>query len=91
MYHRRSNFNPLWNTLIVGGLQDGEPYLGYIDKLGTAYKNDTVASGFGAYLASVSTQKCYCKAHIDTYFVKFTLFVCCPEYSLHVVLAAVAP
>ncbi|ELT98117.1 hypothetical protein CAPTEDRAFT_178772 [Capitella teleta] len=52
MYHKRSNFNPLWNTLVIGGLQDGEPYLGYIDKLGVAYTNDTVATGFGSYLAA---------------------------------------
>ena len=24
MYKRRSKFNPLWNTLIVGGMKDGE-------------------------------------------------------------------
>jgi 20S proteasome subunit beta 7 len=25
LYNRRSNFNPLWNTFVVGGIQDGEP------------------------------------------------------------------
>ncbi len=54
MYNRRTRFNPLWNTLIVGGLQDGEPFLGYVDKIGTAYQSNTVASGFGAYIAQVS-------------------------------------
>lgn len=51
LYNRRSKFNPLWNTVVVGGLQDGEPFLGYVDKIGTAYQAPTVASGFGAYIA----------------------------------------
>lgn len=25
MYNKRSNFNPLWNNFVIGGLQDGEP------------------------------------------------------------------
>uniref|UniRef100_A0A0K8RMK0 Putative proteasome subunit n=1 Tax=Ixodes ricinus TaxID=34613 RepID=A0A0K8RMK0_IXORI len=26
MYNRRSKFDPLWNTYLVGGLQDGVPF-----------------------------------------------------------------
>nr|XP_011417423.1 proteasome subunit beta type-4 [Crassostrea gigas] len=52
LYNRRSNFNPLWNTFIVGGVQDGEPFLGYIDKIGVAYNDPTIASGYGAYIAA---------------------------------------
>ncbi|XP_038058333.1 proteasome subunit beta type-4-like [Patiria miniata] len=51
MYNRRSKFNPLWNVFVVGGVHKGEPFLGYIDKIGTAYESPTVASGFGAYIA----------------------------------------
>lgn len=51
LYHRRSNFNPLWNTVIVGGIQDGETYLGYVDKIGTAYSGSTLATGYGSYIA----------------------------------------
>ena len=89
LYQRRSKFNPLWNTYIVGGFQDGEPYvaleyncsrhwhasekwkhvklvhhssscsyLGYVDKIGTAYEAPTLASGFGAYLAQVRFCSC---------------------------------
>ena len=29
-------------------------FLGYVDKIGTAYTTETLASGFGAYLARVS-------------------------------------
>lgn len=52
-FFRRSKFDPLWTTFVVGGIQDGKPFLGYVDKLGTAYEDDTVATGYGNYLARV--------------------------------------
>ncbi|XP_077284810.1 proteasome subunit beta type-4 [Arctopsyche grandis] len=51
LYNRRSKFDPLWNTYVVTGMQDGVPFLGAIDKLGTAYEDDCIATGFGEYLA----------------------------------------
>lgn len=51
MYNRRSKYDPLWNTFAVGGINNGKPFLGYVDKIGTAYTSNTLASGFGAYLA----------------------------------------
>jgi len=51
LYNRRSRFNPLWNTLIVAGMLNGEAYLGFVDKVGTAYEAPSVASGYGAYIA----------------------------------------
>jgi len=51
MYNRRTKINPLWNTMIVGGMQEGKPFLGYVDKLGMAYEAPSVASGYGAYIA----------------------------------------
>ncbi|ESO02108.1 hypothetical protein HELRODRAFT_65558 [Helobdella robusta] len=51
MYNRRSKFNPLWNTLVVGGMQDGKPFVGYVDKIGTAYEAPSVATGYGAHIA----------------------------------------
>jgi len=51
MYNRRTRMNPLWNTVIVGGMQDGAPFLGYVDKLGVAYEAPSLASGYGAYIA----------------------------------------
>jgi len=51
MYKRRSKFDPLWNTFVVGGLQLGKPFLGYIDKIGTAYEAPYIATGFGTYFA----------------------------------------
>lgn len=51
MYKRRSKFNPLWNTVLVAGHKNGESFLGYVDKIGTAYQDSSLATGFGAYLA----------------------------------------
>jgi 20S proteasome subunit beta 7 len=58
MYNRRSKMNPLWNDLVVAGFKkndDGtisdEPFLGLVDKIGTAYEDDILATGFGSYIA----------------------------------------
>ncbi|CAG0893702.1 unnamed protein product [Cyprideis torosa] len=51
LYNRRSKFDPFWNILVVGGMQDGKPYLGYVDKLGTAFTAPQIASGFGTHLS----------------------------------------
>ncbi|XP_072139547.1 proteasome subunit beta type-4 [Mobula birostris] len=51
MYNRRCKMNPLWNTVVIGGISNNESFLGYVDKLGVAYEAPTVATGFGAYLA----------------------------------------
>ncbi len=31
---RRSKFDPLWNIFLVGGMQDDEPFLGYVNLQG---------------------------------------------------------
>lgn len=57
-YNKRSKFTPLWCAWVVGGLQPNEstgnlePFLGFVDKLGTAYKSNVIATGFGQYLAT---------------------------------------
>ncbi|XP_065062068.1 proteasome subunit beta type-4-like [Rhopilema esculentum] len=51
MYQRRSKFNPLWNTVVVAGFKKGKSLLGYVDKLGTAYQENSIATGYGAYIA----------------------------------------
>ena len=51
LYNKRSRFDPLWTTLIVGGLQDGKPYLGYVNMIGVAFNEKAVATGIGADLA----------------------------------------
>jgi hypothetical protein len=62
--------NPLWNSLVIGGLQDGQPFLGCTDKLGVAFTEDAIATGYGAYIALVKQRrwpKGYFPAHRKTY------------------------
>lgn len=51
MYQRRNKFNPLWNQLLLAGFSNQKPFLGYVDLIGTAYEEDFIATGYGAYLA----------------------------------------
>lgn len=54
MYARRSKVDPLWNSFVVGGvdrLNDFEPFLAYVDLLGTTYESSSIATGFGSYIA----------------------------------------
>ncbi|XP_049882853.1 proteasome subunit beta type-4 [Pectinophora gossypiella] len=52
LYNKRSKMDPLWNNYIVAGIQDGEPFMGTVDKLGTAYEDSVIATGLGAYMAT---------------------------------------
>eukprot|EP00884_Botryococcus_braunii_P014367 jgi/Botrbrau1/22931/Bobra.0030s0009.1 len=51
LYNRRNKFDPLWNSIVVGGLVDGKPFLGTVGMLGTHYSDEHVATGFGNQLA----------------------------------------
>lgn len=52
MYKRRSDFNPLWNMMLVAGFdEDMQPFLASADLLGTTFSSPTLATGFGAHLA----------------------------------------
>ncbi|XP_017478505.1 PREDICTED: proteasome subunit beta type-4 isoform X2 [Rhagoletis zephyria] len=51
LYNRRSRVNPLWLEMVVGGIQDGAPFLGHVDLRGRAYEDDVVATGFGKHFA----------------------------------------
>lgn len=37
--------DPLWNSLVVGGVQDDKPFLGTITMLGVHYSDDHIATG----------------------------------------------
>lgn len=51
-YKRRSEFNPLWNHILVAGFDgDGKPFLSSADLLGTTFSAPHLATGFGAHLA----------------------------------------
>lgn len=51
LYNRRSKFDPLWCTMVIGGYKEGKGYLGYVDKLGVAYQDEHIATGYGAYIS----------------------------------------
>lgn len=51
LYNRRSQFDPLWINAFVGGMQNGEPFLGTVDKLGTAYEDKILSFGFGTHIS----------------------------------------
>ncbi|KAJ4320855.1 Proteasome subunit beta type-7 [Fusarium piperis] len=52
LYRRRSKFDPLWNHLLVAGLDDDDkPFLAAADLLGSTYSSPSLATGFGAMLA----------------------------------------
>ena len=49
--NRKGRFNPQWNTFVVSEIENGQLYLGYVDKIGTAYESDSIVSGYDAYIA----------------------------------------
>ncbi|KMS98892.1 hypothetical protein BVRB_3g067850 [Beta vulgaris subsp. vulgaris] len=51
MYNRRNKFNPLWNSLVLGGVKNGQKYLGTVNMIGVHYQDNHVATGFGNHLA----------------------------------------
>ncbi|KAK9827805.1 hypothetical protein WJX74_003127 [Apatococcus lobatus] len=51
MYNRRNKMDPLWNSLIIAGLEGGKPFLGSVNMIGVAFSDDHLATGFGNHLA----------------------------------------
>lgn len=51
LYQKRSRFDPLWIDVVVGGMQDGEPFLGHVDLRGRSYEDSAIATGYGKHLA----------------------------------------
>jgi len=51
MYQRRNKMNPLWNDILVAGYsEETGAFLGFVDKIGTAFEDNVLATGFGSYL-----------------------------------------
>jgi len=51
MYGRRNRMDPLWNNLIIAGLDaDDKPFLGQVDLRGSSFTAPSLATGYGAYL-----------------------------------------
>ncbi|XP_015593734.1 proteasome subunit beta type-4 [Cephus cinctus] len=59
MYNRRSKFDPFWNNFIIAGMDDDKPFMGTVDKLGTAYADPVITTGYGAYMATPLLRKAY--------------------------------
>jgi len=57
MYQRRTKMDPLWNSLLVGGVKDGKRFLAFVDLLGVTYSASTLATGYGAYIAQPLLRK----------------------------------
>ncbi|TLS24127.1 hypothetical protein PpBr36_08822 [Pyricularia pennisetigena] len=52
LYGRRNKFDPLWNQILVAGLDaDDKPFLASADLLGTTFSAPALASGYGSMLA----------------------------------------
>ncbi|KAI0564205.1 Nucleophile aminohydrolase [Gracilaria domingensis] len=51
--------DPLWNYLVVAGWQHGKPLLGYVDLVGSHFKGDVIATGYGEYLGLPLLRKAY--------------------------------
>ncbi|CAJ2501134.1 Uu.00g039870.m01.CDS01 [Anthostomella pinea] len=58
LYHRRSKFDPLWNHLLVAGMdEDDKPFLAAADLLGTTFTSPSLSTGFGSMLAQPIMRK----------------------------------
>ncbi|XP_062143852.1 proteasome subunit beta type-4-like [Alnus glutinosa] len=51
MYNRRNKFDPLWNALVLGGVKNGQKYLGMVSMIGVNFEDNHVTTGFGNHLA----------------------------------------
>jgi len=51
LYQRRNKFDPLWGKYLVAGFRDGKSFLGLSDLKGSSYTDNTIATGYGAYIA----------------------------------------
>lgn len=51
MYNKRSKMEPLWLELVIGGMQDGEPFLGHVSMRGRSYTDKVISTGYGSHLA----------------------------------------
>ncbi|MFH4982281.1 hypothetical protein AB6A40_008990 [Gnathostoma spinigerum] len=60
LYYCRTRMNPVWNTLIVAGMQleDGNlvPFIGVITPRGVAYHTKSVVTGLGAMLLNEAVE-----------------------------------
>ncbi|CAK8575931.1 unnamed protein product [Lathyrus sativus] len=51
MYNRRNKFDPLLNSLVLGGVKNGQKYLGVVNNIGINFEDNHIATGLGNLLA----------------------------------------
>jgi len=69
MYNRRNKFDPLFNQLVLAGVSlvsdpiskvsQTQVFLGQVDYNGTYFEDNTIATGYGAYIARPLLRKAY--------------------------------
>jgi len=63
LYNKRCKMDPWWTTFVVAGTDIDsatgakKPFLGFVDKLGTAYEDPIIATGYGSMLATPMMRK----------------------------------
>eukprot|EP01025_Chloroclados_australasicus_P035420 TRINITY_DN3606_c0_g1_i1.p1 TRINITY_DN3606_c0_g1~~TRINITY_DN3606_c0_g1_i1.p1 ORF type:complete len:288 (-),score=16.81 TRINITY_DN3606_c0_g1_i1:276-1139(-) len=50
MYNRRNKFDPLWNSLIVAGVDNGKPFCAMVSMIGVHFDDQYACTGFSAHL-----------------------------------------
>lgn len=65
LYNRRNKFDPLYNVLVIAGYNNGKAFLGQTDYLGTHFEDNTVATGYGSYIAQPILRKFYADKNGD--------------------------
>lgn len=50
MYERRNKADPLWNSIVLGGMQGGKPMLAFVDLVGANFESEVIATGYGGHL-----------------------------------------
>jgi len=59
MYNKRNRMDPYYNQVILGGFRNGQSFLGLVDLVGTSYEDQTLATGYGAYIARPLLRKAH--------------------------------
>uniref|UniRef100_A0A7S1T8K4 Proteasome subunit beta n=1 Tax=Compsopogon caeruleus TaxID=31354 RepID=A0A7S1T8K4_9RHOD len=59
MFRHRLEVDPYWNYIVLGGMDQGKPFLGMVDLYGTNFESEVIATGFGIYMGLPLLRKAY--------------------------------
>eukprot|EP01100_Stratorugosa_tubuloviscum_P011377 TRINITY_DN506_c5_g1_i1.p1 TRINITY_DN506_c5_g1~~TRINITY_DN506_c5_g1_i1.p1 ORF type:complete len:235 (-),score=118.10 TRINITY_DN506_c5_g1_i1:103-807(-) len=59
MGQNRAKMNPLWNYILIAGVDKNRSFLGYVDLVGTNFEDNTLATGLGDYIARPLLRKAW--------------------------------